>query len=442
MIAACGQMVANTIEEAERVWPVVERLAGQAAAAHADLFVLPETTYPAYWLHSVERYMRPDVLRSAEVLKRFAALAGRHRLWLVAGFVEERGGKLCNSAAVFNRRGDLTGIARKNFLWDCDNRWFTPGESIAAMDTEFGRVGVLICADCRAPEIAATLVADGARMLILPTAWVNVAKPDAPPRNIHPEFLIRARAMEFGAPFVCCSKTGLEGRHLGYVGQSRIIAGDGRTLAEAPAGGEHLIVADVSQGNPKLSEWDDSIRERLQARVPPYRAVEPGAKIAVQVQRDAGSIAAELTAAGARVATLSVRHLSSFAPARYHGLNGVQVLVVNGRVDDDAFLRARAAENRVFVIAAEIHVAFIVHPDGSILYSGSEDKVGALSYPGGKAVALRPHMVEIDLALADLKQFTPETDIWHQRRVECYRLPGDRRDAQARATVPHAACGS
>jgi len=409
MIAACGQMEALTLEESPRVWPAVERLADQAVASRADLLVLPETTYPAYWLQSVDRYMQSDVLRSVEVLRRFAALARSHRMWLVVGFVEERSGRLYNSAAVFDRAGGLIGIARKNFLWDCDNRWFAPGESIAALDTEFGRVGVLICADCRAPEIAATLVADGARMLILPTAWVNVGKPGGPHCNIHPEFLIRARAMEFGVPFICCSKAGREGGHLGYVGQSRIVAADGQTRAEAPAEGECLIVAEIAPGQPRVAEWDEGIRARLQARVPAFRADQPGPRITVQVKHDAIAVADALGAAGTRVAVLSVRHLSTFAPARYHGLNGVQVLVVHGRIENGAFIRARAAENRVFVVAAADHVQMIVQPDGSFLYREGD--------PGGA--------VELDLAQADLKQFTPETDIWHQRRVECYRLPGD-----------------
>src|ERR1041385_6041167 len=145
MIAACGQMEATTLDQAASVWSVVERLANLASRANADLLVLPETTYPAYWLESPARYMKPDILRSVEVLKRFSSIARQHRFYLVAGFVEERQGKLYNSAAMFNRTGDLVGIARKNFLWDCDNRWFAPGDSITTVETEFGRVGMLIC---------------------------------------------------------------------------------------------------------------------------------------------------------------------------------------------------------------------------------------------------------------------------------------------------------
>ena len=65
MIVACGQMNANTIDRAAAVWPVVDRLAESAAAGRADLLVLPETTYPAYWLGSADRYLQGDIERSA-----------------------------------------------------------------------------------------------------------------------------------------------------------------------------------------------------------------------------------------------------------------------------------------------------------------------------------------------------------------------------------------
>jgi len=400
-------MQATTLAESAAVWPAIERLAEQAAAARADLLVLPETTYPAYWLESATRYMRPEILRSAEVLKRFSAVARQRGFYLVAGFVEEREGKLFNSAAMFDRGGDLVGIARKNFLWDCDNRWFSPGDSLVTVDTEFGRVGMLICADCRAPEITATLVADGARMLILPTAWVNAAKGSGVFRNVHPEFLIRARAIEFGVPFVCASKTGREGQYLEYVGQSRIVSAEGKTLADAPIAGECLIFAEVQPTEGRLIDFESEDRQRILSKEPPHAAEKPGHRVSVDVNQPVDGIQRDLEAGGARVESLPPNALLSFAPARRDALEGAQVIIVHGHVADEGFARARAAENRVFVWAANATTQFVVRPDGSFAYRDGE----------------RVHRIELDLAQADLKQFTPETDIWAQRRVSCYRLP-------------------
>lgn len=351
--------------------------------------------------------MRPEILRSAEVLKRFSAVARQRGFYLVAGFVEERDGKLFNSAAMFDRAGDLVGVARKNFLWDCDNRWFSPGESLVTADTEFGRAGMLICADCRAPEIAASLVADGAKMLILPTAWVNAAKGSGTFRNVHPEFLIRARSIEFGVPFICASKTGREGQYLEYVGQSRIVSAEGRTMAEAPISGECLIVAEVKPTEGRLIDFEPEDRRRILSKEPPHAAEKPGQRVSINVNQPVDVIQRDLEAGGARVESLAPNALLGFAPARRGAIEGAQVILVQGHVADEGFARARAAENRVFVWAANSTTQFIVRPDGSFAYREGE-RVGR---------------IELDLAQADLKQFTPETDIWAQRRVACYRLP-------------------
>lgn len=408
MIAACGQMVATTIDQASTVWAAVERLAGQARQARADLLVLPEATYPAYWLESAERYMRLDVERSTAVLERFSKLAAKHSLWLVAGFVEEDAGRLFNSAAVCDRTGRLVGIARKNFLWACDHGWFTPGDRLSVFDTEFGRLGVLICADARVPEIPATLVYGGAGVIVQPTAWVNTSSVRRTYRNIQPDFLIRARAMEFGVPFVCSSKSGQEGSALEYVGQSQIVSAEGAVLAQAAIGGEELIVAEVAPASPPPLRIEDRQRQRLVSSQPPYAPEKPGRRCTIPLQADLDTVAAALTEAGARLGRLAVAELAVFSPARCLALDGAQVILASGRASDDAPARTRAAENRVFVISGLDSVHKVIDPDGTVAWREGD---------WGETL-------EIDLASADLKEFTPETNIWKGRRVECYRLGG------------------
>lgn len=406
MIAAGGQMQANTIDQAAGVWPVVERLAARAQDEGAELLVLPEVTYPAYYLGSAERYRRPDIERSAGVLERFAQTAARHHLWLVAGFVEESGDQLYNSAAVFDREGALVGVARKNFLWDCDHQWFTPGEALSVFDTEFGRMGVLICADARVPEIPATLVRGGAQFIVQPTAWVNTSEIRRTYRNIQPDFLIRARAREFRVPFVCCSKAGWEGEALEYVGQSQIVSATGQVLAAAPLGGEHVVATEVSPSPSPTVRIEEGLRERLLSAQPPFRPEHPAGTCQVSLRPGAEVIAGALVGAGVRMARLTMRELESFAPARCHALDGVQVLLVRGRVADDTLLRTRAAENRVFAIMATDTAHQVVDPDGQIAWRGVD----------------WPNELDLDLRRAEVKLFNPRTDLWAGRRVASYRL--------------------
>lgn len=409
MIAACGQLEAKTIDTAQDAWPVISRLVEQAAAASADLLVLPETAYPAYWLESAERYWRDDIERTDAVLARFAQFARTHGLWLVAGYVEEADGRLYNAAAVFDRAGKQVGNARKQFMWDCDRMWFTPGDGSTVVDTEFGRMGLQICADVRMPEITATLVSGGAEFIVVPTAWVNVSDIRRTYRNIQPEFLIRARAMEFGLPFVCCSKSGRETPSLEYVGQSQIVAADGRVAAKAPLGGDELAVAEIRPAQPPALDIPPSDLQRLEATVPPFIAETGTQRCTMHPRQDADAIAAELEQAGVRVARTSSADLNRFAPARCHALNGVQVLLTTGRIVEDAMARARAAENCMFVIvAASGEAQYVIDPGGTILWRQVD---------WGSTL-------DLDIDRANAKAFTPTTDIWSQRRVGAYRLRG------------------
>jgi predicted amidohydrolase len=408
MIATCGQISATTMDQAPGVWNIVARLAHQAQQAAADLMVLPETTYPAYWLESPARYRRSDIERSEAVLARLSRVAAEHSFWLVAGFVEEESGRLFNSAAVFDRAGKHVGTARKNFLWDCDHRWFAAGDTLSVFDTEFGKMGVLICADARVPEIAATLAHDGAELIVQPTAWVNTSKVRRTYRNIQADFLIRARAMECGVPFVCSSKCGREGSVLEYVGQSQIVAADGSVLAKAAIGGDELITAKITPASSRPIQITELLRQRLLSTQPPYRAAQPGGKCTIPLKADVDAITAALTSAGARFTRSNAAELAGFTAARCAALDGAQVLLAEGRLIDDTMARARAAENRVFVIIASDKAYKVIDPDGAIAW-----REGDWS-----------ETLEIDLGLADVKQFTPDTDMWAGRRVASYRLGG------------------
>ena len=104
---------------------------------------------------------------------------------------------------------------------------------------------MVICAETRAPEILATLAADGAELLAMPTCWVNGSRTPGQFANPQVDFLIEARAREFGLPFVCADKSGLELAGVGMSGKSRIVAADGSLVAEAPATGETVIIARI-----------------------------------------------------------------------------------------------------------------------------------------------------------------------------------------------------
>lgn len=461
---AAGQITARLMNEAPATLDSIEAAITRAARMRVDLLVLPECAYPAYLLGSVTSYRAGDHLSGEGFVAWLRERALRHRLHMVSGFVEDAGAGLRNAAVLIDDRGRELGRCRKRFLWHADHEWFEPGDEVRAFDSALGRIGIMICAETRVPEIAATLVADGAELIALPTCWINHAREPGQYYNPQVEYLIEARAREFGVPFVCADKSGLELAAVGYVGQSRIVRADGTVAAEAPSIGDAVIAARIVRRPPRPLWVSPRRRARLldlseaamPADSPPARKVTVAAvPTATATTRFTGGMgealfeplrargvelllanmpqeapAEQLTmlarvydihAVGfpaqadafvlgpARVGCVGGQWVRSFDASRELALAGAEVLMFFDVPADLPVLRARAMENRVFVLGAAERWAVIIGPDGTVLARTDE------SHPA-EAVA------EIDLALARDKQVAPKTDIFAERRPGLYRF--------------------
>lgn len=462
---AAGQIQARLMNEAPATLEAIGLAIRRAADKRVDLLVLPECAYPAYLLGSITSYRAGEHLRSEEFVAWLAAQARQHRLHLVCGFVEETAQAVFNSAVLLDDRGREVGRARKRFLWNADHDWFTPGDEIRAFDTALGRIGVVICAEARDPELVATLAADGAQLIALPTCWINAARDPGRYYNPQVDFLIEARAREFGIPFVCADKWGLELGATGYVGQSRIVRADGSLAAEAPATGDAVIAARVTIDRPHRIWVSQKRRAALSGGLREAAGAEPSGQsarritvaavpTAVATARFTGgmgeSLFQPLQEHGVTLALLNLpqeaqaeqvemvapafdvtavaypsradvydrgsvlvgciagQWARSFATARALTLEGAQVLLFFDAPDDLPLLRTRALENRVFVVAAGERSAVIIDPDGQIL---------ARSTPDSSAEAV----ARIDPAAARDKTLAPRTDIFAERRTDLYR---------------------
>src|SRR5947207_6692008 len=123
----------------------------EAAAAGAELLVLPECAIPGYMFDSAEEAM-PFAEEipgpSTQVLERESARLGVH---VVCGLLERDGDALRNSAVFVGPNG-LIGTYRKTHLPFLGvDRFAVPGDELPGYDTPLGRIGVEICYDLRFP---------------------------------------------------------------------------------------------------------------------------------------------------------------------------------------------------------------------------------------------------------------------------------------------------
>ena len=230
------QLRAFEFADHEAAWDEMLGRIDEAAATEPDLMVLPEASYPAYFLHSRETYDRAGVRPDAEVEGALAERARRHGCYIAAGVVrQDEGGSLENAALLLGPDGVTVGRYAKSFLWHFDHGWFTAGSSFPVYELAGARAGMLICADGRVPEIARSLAVAGARLIIDCTAWVSTGRDRGALSSPHAEYLMPARAVENGVWVVAADKVGVEAGSLVYAGRSGVIDPAGEWVAQAPS---------------------------------------------------------------------------------------------------------------------------------------------------------------------------------------------------------------
>ena len=208
-----------------------------AAQKRADIVCLPEGITVVGTNKKYADVAEPIPGPSTEFLGHRAA---KHNLYVVAGLYEREGTAVYNTSVLLGRDGKLIGKYRKVCLprEEIDGG-ITPGTEYPVFETDFGRVGMMICWDVHFPEVARELAAAGAEVILVPIWGGN-------------ELLARARAVE-NQVYVVAS---------GYDFKTAIFDKEGRTLAEAQKD-PSVIVSEVDLNERLLWPWLGDFRARI-----------------------------------------------------------------------------------------------------------------------------------------------------------------------------------
>ncbi|MFN3929917.1 MAG: carbon-nitrogen hydrolase family protein, partial [Thermoflexus sp.] len=243
---ACVQLEALGLERAEEALERALDRVEEAGRYRPEIILLPECTYPAYYLRSLEDYRRAELRPVEEVIRLFGEKARRHRAYVAVGLARPApSGRLRNSIALLGPEGAILGFYDKIFLWHFDREWFEPGSALPVFDLPFGRVGLMICADGRMPEIPRALALRGAQLILDATALVtSIGDPQA---RTNPQiiYMLPARAMENGVWVAVANKVGMEAESVLYCGRSGVIAPDGQYRAMGSPDREEIVLAEV-----------------------------------------------------------------------------------------------------------------------------------------------------------------------------------------------------
>lgn len=134
---------------------------------------------------------------------------------------ERDGPRLYNSVFVIGPTGEITGKHRKINVASDSLSWSSPGDSVAPIECNGIRVGVLVCADVYTSNIARAMKFEGAQMLVSPASWGP---------GIHgPNGEWEQRTHETGLPLIVCNRTGAE-KTLDFWKAPSLVVKDGTRL--------------------------------------------------------------------------------------------------------------------------------------------------------------------------------------------------------------------
>ncbi len=247
MRVACLQiksLMGQPEENLSRVCAQVEKAMAQAP----DVIVLPETWntgfFPRDNLVSLCQHQEQCVKQA------LGALAKKHHVNIVAGSISnQRGGKLYNTAFVFDRNGHCIASYDKIHLFTPmqEHCYYEKGNRLCTFSLDGVRCGIMICYDLRFPELARSLALSGVDILFTVAQWPEE-------RICQMQLLTAARGVENQAFSLCCNA----------LGGSLIVSPLGEILTKAAADDTQIL----GECNPNILQDIRRTLPVLQDRAP------------------------------------------------------------------------------------------------------------------------------------------------------------------------------
>jgi predicted amidohydrolase len=147
----------------------IENAIRGAREAGADIACFPET--------AILGWVNPDAHKRAfpipgEDSDKLCKLAKDYDLHICIGLAEKKGRRLYDSAILIDNKGDILLKHRKiNLLTELMSPPYTPGERIDAVETKFGKIGLLICADTHDSKILKRMAEQRPDLLLVPYGY-------------------------------------------------------------------------------------------------------------------------------------------------------------------------------------------------------------------------------------------------------------------------------
>ena len=246
--------VADKMENVRTVKIYLEKIKDE----NPDFVILPEMFCCPYQTENFPIYAEKE---GEPVWQQLSGYAKQYGIYLIGGSMPEKDaeGNVYNTSYIFDREGKQIGKHRKVHLFDIDVKGgqtfkesdtLTAGDSDTVFDTEFGKIGVMLCFDIRFPELSRMMVNDGAKVIFVPAAFNMTTGP------AHWELSFRTRALDNQIYMVGCAPA--RDVSAGYISWGHSIVTDpwGRVIGMLDEN-EGILLAELDM------DYEEQVREEL-----------------------------------------------------------------------------------------------------------------------------------------------------------------------------------
>ena len=246
--------VADKMENVRTVETYLEKIKDE----NPDFVILPEMFCCPYQTENFPIYAEKE---GGPVWQQLSGYAKQYGIYLIGGSMPEKDaeGNVYNTSYIFDREGKQIGKHRKVHLFDIDVKGgqtfkesdtLTAGDSDTVFDTEFGKIGVMLCFDIRFPELSRMMVNDGAKVIFVPAAFNMTTGP------AHWELSFRTRALDNQIYMVGCAPA--RDVSAGYISWGHSIVTDpwGRVTGMLDEN-EGILLAELDM------DYEEQVREEL-----------------------------------------------------------------------------------------------------------------------------------------------------------------------------------
>lgn len=221
----------------------------KAAENKADIILFPEVQltefFPQYENIDVTEY---KIQINSEIVKAFQDACKNSGIIAIPNIYLEEGDCCYDASIMIDQEGEIQGIQKMVHVAQArqfyEQDYYTPSnEGFKVFDTEFGKIGIVVCFDRHYPESIRTETLMGADLILIPT--VNTK---SEPSDMF-EWELRVQAFQNSVAIAMCNRVGVEDA-MEFSGESIAVDASGEVIVKADDK-EQIVYVDIDMNESK-----------------------------------------------------------------------------------------------------------------------------------------------------------------------------------------------